>query len=151
MSEHRQIEPVLKSDYPRIVEVWEASVRATHDFLSEANIAYLKPLVRDTFLDLVTLSCLRDARGEIVAFSGVAGGKLEMLFVDPAHRGQGAGRQLVEHAIKVQDMREVDVNEQNEQAVGFYRRMGLVVTGRSETDSLGLPFPLLHMCLPEGG
>ena len=109
---------------------------------------YLKPLVRDTYLNLVTLSCLRDARGEIVAFSGVADGKLERLFVDPAHRGQGAGRRLVEHAIEVQGVRDVDVSEQNAQAVGFYRRMGFVVTGRSETDGLGLPFPLLHTRLP---
>lgn len=40
---------------------------------------------------------------------------------------------------------EVDVNEQNEQAVGFYRRMGFEVAGRSAEDGMGLPFPLLHM------
>jgi len=39
----------------------------------------------------------------------------------------------------------VDVNEQNEQAVAFYRRLGLEVEGRSEVDGMGKPFPLLHM------
>jgi putative acetyltransferase len=42
----------------------------------------------------------------------------------------------------------VDVNEQNEQAVGFYRHLGFEVEGRSSVDGLGLPFPLLHMRLP---
>jgi hypothetical protein len=41
----------------------------------------------------------------------------------------------------------VDVNEQNEQALGFYLRMGFEVEGRSELDSTGKPFPLLHMRL----
>jgi len=39
----------------------------------------------------------------------------------------------------------VDVNEQNQQAVGFYRRLGFEVEGRSEVDSMGKPFPLLHL------
>jgi putative acetyltransferase len=39
----------------------------------------------------------------------------------------------------------VDVNEQNDQAVGFYRHMGFEVTGRSAVDDLGQPFPVLHM------
>ncbi|ADR21290.1 hypothetical protein MATR_10810 [Marivirga tractuosa] len=34
------IEKVNKSNYLEIVEVWEASVRATHHFLKEADIAY---------------------------------------------------------------------------------------------------------------
>ena len=38
-----------------------------------------------------------------------------------------------------------DVNEQNVQAVGFYRHMGFVVVGRSPTDDAGRPYPLLHM------
>ena len=41
----------------------------------------------------------------------------------------------------------VDVNEQNEQAVGFYLKMGFTVTGRSPLDAQGKPYPLLHMAL----
>ncbi len=42
---------------------------------------------------------------------------------------------------------EIDVNEQNEQAVGFYLRMGFEVEERSELDSMGKSFPLIHMRL----
>jgi putative acetyltransferase len=42
----------------------------------------------------------------------------------------------------------VDVNEQNVGAVAFYRRIGFEVEGRSEVDSTGKPFPLLHMRKP---
>ena len=41
----------------------------------------------------------------------------------------------------------MDVNEQNEQAVGFYEHYGFEVFDRSETDGMGDPFPILHMRL----
>ncbi|MDR1040632.1 MAG: GNAT family N-acetyltransferase, partial [Deltaproteobacteria bacterium] len=39
----------------------------------------------------------------------------------------------------------VDVNEQNEQGVGFYRHLGFHVISRSEYDEQGRHFPLLHL------
>ncbi|QDU40899.1 putative N-acetyltransferase YjaB [Maioricimonas rarisocia] len=33
-------------------------------------------------------------------------------------------------------------------AVGFYRHLGADVIGRSDRDSMGKPFPLLHLRLP---
>jgi putative acetyltransferase len=53
--------------------------------------------------------------------------------------------QLTQFAIHELQASKVDVNEQNGQAVGFYQRMGFVVTGRHETDGLGKPYPLLLM------
>lgn len=41
----------------------------------------------------------------------------------------------------------VDVNEQNPDAVGFYRRMGFEIVGRLPLDGQGRPFPVLHMRL----
>ena len=35
----------VKDEYAEIVEVWEVSVRATHDFLSEDDIQFFKPLI----------------------------------------------------------------------------------------------------------
>ena len=41
----------------------------------------------------------------------------------------------------------VDVNEQNEQAVGFYLRLGFVVISRSACDDTGRSYPILHLQL----
>lgn len=71
--------------------------------------------------------------------------KLEMLFVRPEARGQGIGKALVTHCVEHLGVRKVDVNEQNPQALGFYLRMGFKVKSRSALDSLGKPFPILHM------
>ena len=72
-----------------------------------------------------------------------------MLFVAPGVRGQGAGKRLLNHAIEEFGATMLDVNEQNGQAVGFYLHMGLEVVGRSELDSTGKPYPLLHMRLSD--
>ncbi len=57
------------------------------------------------------------------------------------------GALLAAHAIKTQGASKVDVNEQNEQALGFYKHIGFSVTGRSPLDGQGKPYPLLHMTL----
>ena len=141
------VSPVQVEDFSRVVQVWEASVRETHHFLTEADIQFFKPLVRDELHPTVGLACVRDGEGQVVGFVGVAGRKVEMLFIDPRWRGQGIGRRLLKHAVNTLGARVVDVNEQNEQAVGFYLRMGFEVERRSELDSTGKPFPLLHMRL----
>lgn len=43
------------------------------------------------------------------------------------------------------DLTKVDVNEQNEQAVGFYKHCGFETIKRSELDTSGKPYPTLHM------
>lgn len=139
--------PVHTADVPRVVEVWEASVRATHHFVSEADIQIFKPLVRDAVSHMQQLACVRDSHDQVAGFIAVAHSKVEMLFLHPAARGQGAGRRLLNYAIAEFAATTVDVNEQNQQAVDFYLRMGCEVVGRSERDGMGKPYPLLHLRL----
>jgi putative acetyltransferase len=131
----------------RLVDVWEASVRATHHFLSDSDIQFFKPLVLNGLLGLSHLFCVRDMTGDLVGFVGVADGKMEALFVHPSWHRAGIGRRLARHAVVELGATKVDVNEQNEQAVAFYLRLGFRVEARSEVDSMGKPFPLLHMHL----
>jgi putative acetyltransferase len=139
------VSPIEPGDFPQVVAVWEASVRATHHFVTEADIQFFKSLVLTGLPQMPELAGVRDENGQVVGFVGVAGDKVEMLFIHPAWRGRGVGRRLLTHAITRLGAVLVDVNEQNQQAVGFYRRMGFAVIGRSERDSTNKPFPLLHM------
>ena len=131
-------------DFLEITDLWEASVRATHHFLPEAMIHQYRPLILNEYLHLVDLYTWREG-GQILGFLGLAGHKVEMLFIHPAARGQGIGRQLMNYAIQQHGVYEVDVNEQNEQAVGFYLRLGFEVINRSPLDAQGQPFPILHL------
>ena len=143
----QNIDVVHKTEYQDVVNVWESSVRATHDFLKEDDIQYFKPLILNTYLDAVELRCMRNKDKAIVGFLGVAEDNLEMLFIDPNYRGKGIGKSLLNYAIKNLNITKVDVNEQNEQAVGFYKHSGFEVTARSELDASGKPYPILHMVL----
>ncbi|MBP2260916.1 putative acetyltransferase [Pseudomonas hunanensis] len=135
------------SDYPELVRVWEASVRATHDFLPDAYIVLLREHVLCKYLDAVMLICCKDSRQRILGFAGVASGRLDMLFVAPEHRGKGVGKRLLHYAIDELNAQRLDVNEQNPQALGFYLHEGFEIIGHSPTDGLGQPYPLLHLRL----
>ncbi|MFO2462521.1 GNAT family N-acetyltransferase [Pseudomonas sp. 15FMM2] len=147
MAQHSIIHTPKSSDYEELARIWEASVRATHDFLPENYIKRLKDLVLTSYLDSVMLICTKDSRQRITGFAGVAVGKVEMLFIDPQYRGQGLGRKLLSYAIDHMNADELDVNEQNPQALGFYLKEGFEVIGRTEHDGMGKPYPLLHMRL----
>jgi putative acetyltransferase len=141
------VTPAEPSDQARLFEVWESSVRATHHFLSEADLQFLIPLAKRWLAGFTPVYCLRDPDGRVYAFVGVAGSNIDMLFVHADRRGTGAGRALVEYAVRELGADAVDVNEQNPGAVGFYEHLGFRTVGRSPLDSTGKPFPILHMRL----
>jgi len=142
------IMPAVRKDFEEITDVWEASVRATHDFLDEKDIVYFRSLILSDYLHSVRdLFCVRDEEHNIIAFIGVADKNIEMLFIHPDARGNGIGKALVRFAIGKFGINSVDVNEQNAQAVGFYLKMGFKVAGRDELDGSGKPYPILHMQL----
>lgn len=130
-----------------LTDLWERSVRATHDFLTPEDIVFFRRMVREEALPAAELYVIRDRRNGFAAFAGVESDKLEMLFVAPSERGKGLGRELVEHLIAHVGVRRVDVNEQNPAAAAFYARLGFRVASRSATDSTGRPYPLLHLTL----
>jgi hypothetical protein len=91
------IDTTKARDLPRLLAVWESSVRATHSFLTEADIHSLSP--------------------------------------------------LVEFAIRVLGADQVDVNEQNQSAIGFYLHLGFRQIHRLPVDGAGKPFPIVHLAL----
>ncbi len=144
-----EISLATPADLPRLFAVWESSVRATHTFLTEADLQALIPLVKAGLAAFEPLHVVREASGETVAFMGVAEGIVEMLFVHADHRGRGHGHRLLTHALGEHGATRVDVNEQNPQALAFYLRHGFRVVGRSPLDGQGQPFPILHLALGE--
>ncbi|WP_372502088.1 acetyltransferase [Tistrella mobilis] len=133
-------------DLPVLLGIWERSVRATHDFLTEADIRDLVPVVRDQALPAVRLLVAEGGDGKALGFLGLDGHRVEMLFVDPDRFGCGAGRALIDAATALAGARlDLDVNEQNPGARGFYAALGFIETGRSPLDGQGRAFPLIHL------
>lgn len=129
----------------RLLDIWEQSVRATHLFLSDAEVGQIKAYVPQALQGVKHLILAEEENGQIVAFMGVEKKRLEMLFLLPMERKKGIGRALVEYGIQRFGIEEVTVNEQNPQAAGFYEHLGFEVYRRTERDEQGNPYPLLYM------
>ena len=129
----------------RVSFIWEKSVRATHLFLTEDDMLDISKDVDDALASVPTLLTAENENSEPVAFMGIDGDRLEMLFLLPEERGRGLGEKLLRHAIDKYSVSRLCVNEQNTSAFGFYEHMGFKVYKRTERDEQGHPFPLLYM------
>lgn len=90
------------------------------------------------------ICCVNDDATPI-GFIGVEGVRIEMLFILHEARGKGIGRTLIDFVVDNFSAKEVTVNEQNPEAVGFYEHMGFNVYKRSDYDEQGRAYPLLYM------
>ena len=104
----------------QLLQVWESAVRQTHTFLSESEILRIKGYVPDAISNVARLLVSMDESDKPIAFMGLEGSRIEMLFVDANHRGLGIGKQLVAFA-------------------QTYKR--------TDFDEEGNPYPLLYMRL----
>lgn len=131
----------------QLVEVWEGSVAATHDFLSLAERNSIKQYVPQALQEIPLLFTVENDEQRPVGFMGIDRHQLEMLFIADSERGHGLGKQLLQLATEKYDVNQVAVNEQNPRACGFYQHMGFEVYKRTELDEQGNPYPLLYMKL----
>ena len=127
-----------------LLGIWEASVRASHHFLTEEDIRSLCPHAEEAIRQIETLWVVEydDVR---IGFMGIQSDKIEMLFLHPDYFRKGIGRMLIQKAVSEADVQYVDVNEQNPAAVKFYEKMGFRTFRRDSTDDQGNPFPILRM------
>ncbi len=115
--------------------------------MSEPEILRIREYVPQAIGGVAHLIVAENGQRNPVGFMGVERDRLEMLFLSPAERGKGLGKQLVQQGIQSFGVREVTVNEQNPQAVGFYLHMGFETFRRTDHDEEGGPYPLLYMRL----
>ena len=130
-----------------LLEVWENSVKATHLFLSDNEIEKIKEYVPQALKEVAHLIVIENENDIPIAFMGIEGTKLEMLFIKNSERRKGLGRQLLNYGIKNYNINELIVNEQNPNSKGFYEHMGFKTYQRKELDEQNNPYPILYMRL----
>ena len=130
-----------------LLTVWEDSVRATHHFLTDTDVLKIRGYVPDALLGVPHLIAAVSDDGRPLGFMGVSGSRLEMLFVKNAERGKGIGKTLLAYGMDRLGVNELTVNEQNPDAMGFYRHFGFRTYRRTDCDEQGAPFPLSCMRL----
>lgn len=131
----------IQSDYSPLIDIWERSVIKTHDFLSKEDYELIRSKLPEYFSDVDVYEYRK--YGKILAFMGVSGNKMGMLFCDPDYFRQGIGTSMVNYAVQFLHIKYIDVNEQNQNAIEFYKSMNFIVIGRQEHDVFG--YTLLHL------
>ena len=121
---------------------------ATHSFLTHADIETIKLYVPHAIKAVPHLFVARENTGSIHGFLGISGQKIEMLFIATQYRGHGLGKKSIQETMSLYPITDVVVNEQNQQAIGFYEHMGFEVYDRSAIDEHGGTFPILFMRKP---
>jgi putative acetyltransferase len=145
MPRNWRLRPSRPGDIDQLYEVWYASVLATHAFLAESDLNEIGVLVRRDYLPNRDFTVAVDDNDRAIGFMRLEGDEIDSLFIAPAFRSQGLGRRfLVEAALRSAKL-EVEVNAQNEQAIGFYQAMGFCVIASSPRDRNGRSYPLLRM------
>ncbi|MGN7764918.1 acetyltransferase [Paenibacillus sp. 22594] len=143
-----KIVPYEENYHDNLIDIWYKAVCRTHTFLTNEDIEFYHQMLQNGALNEVEIWLELNENEEPTGFIGLDGTKIEMLFVDPKYHGRGIGSRLIKHAEKLKGSNlQVDVNEQNDGAYTFYKRFGFVQIGRSELDSSGRPFPLLHLVI----
>ena len=132
-------------DVEALFALWREAVDASHGFVSVEHRRMIDPFVRTRYLPTAPLTLAVDADDHPLGFIGMVENQIDSLFVDPEMQGRGIGRALVAHGGRGHDRLLVEVNEQNASGLGFYLHLGFRPIGRSETDELGLPYPLIHL------
>lgn len=130
-----------------MIDIWENSIRATHLFLTSKEIDKIKEYVPKAIENVEHLIIAYNNRDSSIEFMGVENKKIEMLFVKNNERGKGVGTKLIKYGITNFDINEVTVNEDNIEAIKFYKHVGFEVYNRSNVDEQGNNFLILYMRL----
>lgn len=133
-------------EIPALTQLFERSLQATHAFLNPDEAAHMSATLPALLVRVPVLAVYRKA-GKAVGFAGLCGRELDLLFIDPAHMGNGIGSALMHWALE-QGADTLTVNEENARALRFYEHFGFQITGRSEYDSLGGAHPILWLKRP---
>lgn len=131
------------TDYSKILTIWEKSVQATHDFLSQTDHEFFKEAIPKFFTDLEILLWFDE--DNLIGFTATTSQELEMFFLDPVFIGKGYGSQILKWLIEYKEINRIDVNKQNKQATKFYQKHGFKIDSESQRDGYGKPYPILHL------
>lgn len=116
------------ADTDRLVDIWRGAVDATHDFLVPGDRQAIETEVC-AFFPTANFQVAVDSQDVPIGFVLLNDTHLEALFTSPDRRGQGIGKLLMQRAMRAHELLTVDVNEQNAQALGFYKRLSFEITG----------------------
>lgn len=110
-------------DTDAVVEVWSLANALAHPFQSASYVAQIESDLRSLYLPNAETWVFCE-RAIPVGFIALVGNEIGGLFVKPELHGQGIGKSLVDHAVRLRKALTVEVFEKNVIGLPFYERFG---------------------------
>ncbi|MDV2657681.1 GNAT family N-acetyltransferase [Pseudomonas aeruginosa] len=139
-----QIRPFESADLEKLSEIWFSASSRVHAFLGEQRLREQRVIVEDAYLPK-SETWVAHHDHIPVGFIGLINTFIGGLFIDPAMQGNGVGRALITHALKLKGELQLDVYADNRSAHSFYQRLGFEEVARQAEDDNGLPFEIVRM------
>lgn len=134
------------TDLEALSAIWFESSLLAHPFIGEDRLREQRVLIETKYLpEAETWVACR--AGEPVGFVSLLEHFIGGLFVASGQQGNGIGRTLVAHALKLKGELMLEVYTDNKQAYAFYEALGFKELSRRAQDDEGLPFENAQMCL----
>ncbi|MCV0424548.1 MAG: GNAT family N-acetyltransferase [Roseibium sp.] len=122
------IRPYVSEDTDAILHIWRIASEFAHPFLDDDFHDMAANAIRDVYLPKAdTFVVVID--DVPVGFIALLENQIGGLFLDPAFHGQGLGRSLVDHAVKLKGPLTVEVFKNNKVGRRFYAAYGFHQTG----------------------
>ena len=129
-----------KNDIPQLLDLWEKSMRATHNFVKESDIESIKNEVKNALNSNINLLAIAK-NNNIVGFIATQENTIEMLFIHPQYFRQKIGLLLLKEACEkfLNGFAKIIVfcNTQNINALRFYESFGFKIIDKNPKDNAG--------------
>ncbi|WP_444931350.1 GNAT family N-acetyltransferase [Microbulbifer sp. SSSA002] len=129
-----------KNDYSSVLDIYARS--KLDELRFESRNFNLLPLDKDQkrLAQLMESDIYVYENSEVVGYGARYKNEIRALFVHPSVRGQGIGKELLEHLLgEINGEVRLQVAKTNDPVKNLYRKYGFVVTGELETTYSGVP------------
>ncbi|WP_444944088.1 GNAT family N-acetyltransferase [Microbulbifer sp. ZKSA006] len=138
-----------KNDYSSVLDIYARS--KLDELRFESRNFNLLPLDKDQkrLAQLMESDIYVYENSEVVGYGARYKNEIRALFVHPSVRGQGIGKELLEHLLgEINGEVRLQVAKTNDPVKNLYRKYGFVVTGELETTYSGVPVLANQMVRP---
>ena len=124
-------------DIDTVMQIWLNTNIQAHNFIStdywQSNFDVVKEMLPHAEIYVHEDDCSKQIDG----FIGLNGNYIEGVFVKEAAQSKGIGKQLLDHAKKVESTLRLSVYQQNKKAIQFYLREEFCIQSENIDNNTG--------------
>lgn len=129
------IRPSTANDVEKILEIWLAGSRQSHNFIKEEYWQKMLPIVRKYYLPN-TESYVFEDKHQIKGFiSTIDDHHIGALFVSPQYQRQKIGTKLIKYIKNIHPVLSLKVFAKNRNALRFYQKNGFKIMAEQTDES----------------